>query len=174
MLKSRLWSRGVNGHNKEESDHPEVRVLSQSQETELLTLDIYWATPMAQVPHCFLPRDSRAGNLSSISGPVFPWASPLRALFHERGCIYQVTETVDLVPHGKEREGSPLGSSGGIGRTLPFRVPPFLLLLALTRCWEQKGMNGWLGLISLLLPLGNSDIYYLRIMSLWANQIHFN
>lgn len=48
MLKTTLWNRQVSGYNKEEANHPKVKVFSHGQETEMLIFDTYWATPSAQ------------------------------------------------------------------------------------------------------------------------------
>ena len=136
MLKTTLWSREVSRYTKEESDYLEVKVLSQSQETQVLSLDIYWVTPTTH--HCLIPRDSRAGNLRRVSGSdCLPMNEPLLCgLCFLRGTVSSKWQRSWTSWKGEKE--SPLGSSGGIGRSLPFRVPPLLLLLALLWHWEQK------------------------------------
>lgn len=71
---------------------------------------------------------------------VIPWASPLRAHAFWEG-LYLATNVLRYrgpETKWKGEEGSPLESSGGIGRTLLFSVPLFFLLLCLPRRKEQK------------------------------------
>ena len=190
MLKTTLWSREVNGYNNEESDQPEVKVFHQ------LRWQKFWLWTSTG-PHP-LPRSITAsyqgpqsrGSEKSQGLTVFPWTSPLRALFSERDSIYQPAEIMDLVAHGKDREGGenadncnwttlkkkeghPCGAR--LGLAAPYLSGSHLSFsswLCSNAENKKKRMTGWDSFLSLV--LGNSDIYSPRIMSLWENQAHFN
>lgn len=137
MLKTTMWSIEDSGYIKEECDHPEV--LSQSQETEVLILNIYYSTPIPQIHHCFIPSDSRAENLRCVSGSDY---LP-KSLSSEELCLAaDIREITNLVPYGKEK-GSPLGRSHR-------RVEPYLSVSHLSSSsWlcpddaKNKKMRGW-------------------------------
>ena len=136
----------------------EVRGLIQSQDTEVLTLDISLTWPPVgkhPLPRSIMvssPAMRKTGNPRSVSGlDCLPMSlSPDTSGFWEKR--YLATDIVR--GHGpgiswKRQEGSPLERSGETSRALPFSVPPFLLLLVLPWRWEQKQKNEALGLISL-------------------------
>lgn len=142
---------------KEESDHPgSQRTFTKSGHRSSDSWHLTWP-PVGKHP---LPRSitgscpamSRAGDLRSVSGSDCP---PTSLSSENSGFWEKLYLAVDILRDQgpwiswKRQEGSPLESSGGIGRTLPFGVPPFLLLLALPWRWEQKEKNEGLGLISL-------------------------
>lgn len=142
---------------REGSDHPgSQRTFTKSGHRSSDSWHLTWP-PVGKHP---LPRSitgscpamSRAGNLSSVSGSDCP---PTSLSSENSGFWEKLYLAVDILRDQgpwmwwKRQEGSPLESSAGIGRTLPFGVPPFLLLLALPWRWEQKEKNEGLGLISL-------------------------
>ena len=164
LLQGRIWS-----SRKSKYFHKVRR-----QKFWLLTshMATYWATPIAQVHHCFMPRCGQSRNLRSVSdSDCFPMILSSEGSVFWEG-LYLVIDI--LRDHGpgtswKGQEGLPLESSGGIGRTLPLGVPPFLLLLALPWHWEQKEKNEGLGLIGLtslfrkvryLLSKNNMTLYF--------------
>ena len=147
----------------------EVKVLSQGQETEVLTLDISYGHLLGNAhcpgPSLFMPRAGQSRNLRNVSGSDYlPMSLSSEASIFWEG-LYLATDI--LRDHGpgtswRGQEGSPLESSGGIGGTLPLDVPPFLLLLALPWRWEQKEKNEERGL-SWLAPLSRKLRYSSKI-----------
>lgn len=111
-----------------------------------------WETPTAQVHRGFKPshEKNRESEKSLRLGLPPPWASaPDTSGFWEKQCL-----ATDIVRgHGpgdlmERQEGSPPERSGETGRTLPFSVPPFLLLPPCSALMlRTKEKNEVLGLI---------------------------
>ena len=158
MLKTTMWNTEISVASESNLVIQEVRGLIQSQDTEVLTLDISLTWPPVgkhPLPRSIMvssPAMRKTGNPRSVSGlDCLPMSlSPDTSGFWEKR--YLATDIVR--GHGpgiswKRQEGSPLERSGETSRALPFSVPPFLLLLVLPWRWEQKQKNEALGLISL-------------------------
>ena len=105
MLKTTLWSREVSRYTKEESDYLEVKVLSQSQETQVLSLDIYWVTPTASYPGTAEQGIWEGSQVLT----VFPWMSlsSVGSVSWEELCL---ASDKGHGLHGKERKGHPWGA----------------------------------------------------------------
>ena len=157
MLETTMWGAQVNGYLKDESDHPRsqstfTRSGDRSSDSWHLTWPPIGQYPLSPVHHCFMPRGGQSRSLRSVSG-----SDCLPMSLSSEGSVFW--QGLWLAPdilrgHGpgtswKGQGESPLESSGGISRTLPPDVPPFLLLLAVPLRWEQKEKNQKLGLISL-------------------------
>lgn len=158
MLKTTMWNTDSSVASESSLIIQEVRGLTQSGHRSSDSWHLTWP-PVGKHP---LPRSITAscramrktGNPRSVSGlDCLPMSlSPDTSGFWEKQ--YLATDVIrDQGPgiSGKRQEGSPLERSAETGRTLPASVLPFLLLLVLPWCWEQKEKNEGLGPISLSL-----------------------
>lgn len=151
---------------KEESDHPgsqrtDTKSGHRSSDSWHLTWPPVGKHPLPRSIVASSPAMRKTGNLRSLSGlDCLPMSlAPDTSGFWEKW--YLATDIVR--GHGpgiswKRQEGSPLERSGETGRTLPFSVPPFLLLLVFPDAEnKKKRMKCW-GAFSQ--SSRNSDIHY--------------
>ena len=134
ILKTALCGTSVNDYLKEEFKYPwHHRYFTKSQKFWLLMSHkaTYWTAPIAQIHHYFLLSNGQ--SMETEKGFAF-WLcfhDPLLwGLCFLKGNVSRSwhPQRSWTEPSWKGQEGSALESSGGIGRILPFRVPPFLLL----------------------------------------------
>ena len=164
-----VWPQRAVWSSRKSEDLHKVR----TQEFWLLTSHMATCgeTPIAQVPHGFVPSHEKTGNPRSVSGlDCLPMSlSPDASGFWAKR--YLATDVVRDQGPGvswNRQEGPPLERCAETGRTLPASVPPFLLLLVLPWCWEQKGKNEGLGPVSLSLsrklryPLSRNNVTLLN------------
>ena len=132
-------------------------------------------TPLPS-PSLLHTRGHRAGDLRSLRVWLSFHEPPLWGLCflretlstnQQRSWTWYLTEKI-------ERKGHPWGVwVGWTASYLSVSHLSFSSWLCSDAENKNKRMRGWDSFLSLF-SLGNSDIYYPRIMSLWENQAHFN